>query len=129
MKSLNLEGWLLAAAQVYDTAATAAAKKKASSPRAQPYPRLLIFVTGRGPQRAEFELRMRQLDLRYVAFRTAWLEPGDYPLLLGSADLGVSLHSSSSGLDLPMKVVDMCCVESCEEWCATCACLARMSHV
>jgi beta-1,4-mannosyltransferase len=100
-------GLLLAAAQVYDTAATAAAKKKSSSPASQHYPRLLIFVTGRGPQRAEFELRMRQLDLRYVAFRTAWLEPGDYPLLLGSADLGVSLHSSSSGLDLPMKVVDM----------------------
>lgn len=66
-------------------------------------PRLLVIVTGKGPLRHRFEAQMRALQLRTVALRTAWLEAADYPRLLAAADLGVSLHASSSGLDLPMK--------------------------
>merc|ERR1719387_3377014 len=56
-----------------------------------------------------YEERIRQLQLSAAGIYifTMWLESADYPLLLGSADLGVCLHTSSSGLDLPMKVVDM----------------------
>ena len=67
-------------------------------------PDLLVVVTGKGPSRARYERLMAKAALRHVAFRTLWLEAADYPVLLGSADVGVSLHTSSSGLDLPMKV-------------------------
>ncbi|CAH8273452.1 unnamed protein product [Arabidopsis lyrata] len=71
------------------------------------YPNLLFIITGKGPEKEMYEENIKCLNLRHVAFRTMWLPAEDYPLLLGSADLGVCLHTSSSGLDLPMKVVDM----------------------
>ncbi|MCO5570443.1 hypothetical protein L7F22_024165 [Adiantum nelumboides] len=71
------------------------------------FPCLHIIVTGKGPLKEEFETRMKKLQLSRVWFQTMWVPSRDYPLLLGSADLGVCLHTSSSGLDLPMKVVDM----------------------
>ncbi|XP_022149590.1 UDP-glycosyltransferase TURAN isoform X2 [Momordica charantia] len=71
------------------------------------YPRLLFIITGKGPEKEMYEDKISRLHLKRVAFRTMWLSAEDYPLLLGSADLGVCLHTSSSGLDLPMKVVDM----------------------
>jgi beta-1,4-mannosyltransferase len=71
------------------------------------FPDLVILVTGDGIRRAEFERRFAGLPARRVQLRTRWLEPEDYPRIVGSADLGLCLHRSSSGVDIPMKVVDL----------------------
>ncbi|XP_008051862.1 chitobiosyldiphosphodolichol beta-mannosyltransferase [Carlito syrichta] len=70
-------------------------------------PSLVCVITGRGPLKEHYSRLISQKHFQHIQFCTPWLEAEDYPLLLGSADLGVCLHTSSSGLDLPMKVVDM----------------------
>lgn len=79
----------------------------AASPARRPFPRLLILVTGTGPLRERYEKEMRTIAPGRIHLRTLWLSPEDYVRLLGAADLGLCLHRSSSGLDLPMKVADM----------------------
>jgi beta-1,4-mannosyltransferase len=71
------------------------------------FPDLVILVTGDGARRAEFERRFAGLAARRIQLRARWLEPEDYPRVVGSADLGLCLHRSSSGLDIPMKVADL----------------------
>ena len=75
--------------------------------RARRFPDLVILVTGDGQRRIEFERRFAGLGARRVHLRARWLEPEDYPRVVGSADLGLCLHRSSSGLDIPMKIADM----------------------
>uniref|UniRef100_H0WG01 Chitobiosyldiphosphodolichol beta-mannosyltransferase n=1 Tax=Otolemur garnettii TaxID=30611 RepID=H0WG01_OTOGA len=70
-------------------------------------PSLVCVITGKGPLKDHYSHLIGQKCFQHVQVCTPWLEAEDYPLLLGSADLGVCLHKSSSGLDLPMKVVDM----------------------
>jgi beta-1,4-mannosyltransferase len=71
------------------------------------FPDLVILVTGDGRRRAEFERRFAGLPARRIQLRARFLEPDDYPRVVGSADLGLCLHRSSSGLDIPMKIADL----------------------
>eukprot|EP00563_Minutocellus_polymorphus_P001488 CAMPEP_0181037548 /NCGR_PEP_ID=MMETSP1070-20121207/9461_1 /TAXON_ID=265543 /ORGANISM="Minutocellus polymorphus, Strain NH13" /LENGTH=573 /DNA_ID=CAMNT_0023115273 /DNA_START=33 /DNA_END=1751 /DNA_ORIENTATION=- len=74
---------------------------------ASSFPHVVVIVTGKGPQKEMYEERISRLQLEHVSIMTMWLEAADYPLLLGCADLGVSLHTSTSGIDLPMKILDL----------------------
>lgn len=72
---------------------------------------LLAVITGKGPQKDMYLRRIDELAragrLPNVRIATAFLPFADYAGLLACAHLGICLHMSSSGVDLPMKVVDM----------------------
>ncbi|ETO21537.1 hypothetical protein RFI_15670 [Reticulomyxa filosa] len=74
--------------------------------------RLVIFITGKdeGELKQEFEKNWRAIESKMTNVRVVllWLERYElYVHLLRWCDIGLCFHRSSSGLDLPMKVVDM----------------------
>jgi len=78
-------------------------------------PNLICIITGKGPLKDYYKRKICGLKFNHILVTTPWLESDDYPKIIGCGNLGVCLHLSSSGLDLPMKVVDMfgCCLPVC----------------
>lgn len=70
-------------------------------------PDLICIITGKGLLKQYYCNKILKQQWEHVTVITPWLKSEDYPKILACADLGVCLHTSSSGLDLPMKVVDM----------------------
>lgn len=68
---------------------------------------LNVVITGKGPGKEEFLGSVADYKYTNVQIHTRWLPYEQYHQLLSVCDLGISLHKSSSGYDLPMKVVDM----------------------
>ncbi|KAI8911601.1 hypothetical protein EDD86DRAFT_202826 [Gorgonomyces haynaldii] len=69
--------------------------------------KVYMVITGKGPMKAGFMREISETRFTNVVFKTCFVPAEHYPRLVGCADLGVSLHTSSSGLDLPMKIVDL----------------------
>ena len=90
-----------------DAASNGDGRSGGDKPSGLSSPALLVILTGRGALRESFEARAARRNFTTIAVKTLWLEPADYPKLIGMADLGLCLHQSSSGLDLPMKLADL----------------------
>jgi beta-1,4-mannosyltransferase len=69
---------------------------------------LTIIITGKGPGRRSFECEVRTRHFTNISWIFEFFEKyEDYARFLGCCDIGASFHVSSSGLDLPMKGLDM----------------------
>jgi beta-1,4-mannosyltransferase len=67
----------------------------------------LIFVfTGTGPLKSHYASILKSLQFKNIKIILQWFKTEDYPKIVACADYGISLHDSTSGCDLPIKILD-----------------------
>jgi len=68
---------------------------------------VLLLASGDGERRRGFEARAAAIPDSRAAIRTTFVSGDRYPLLVRSADMGISLHRPAAGLDPAMKIADL----------------------
>lgn len=70
---------------------------------------LMLVITGSGERKKIYQelIKENRYKWKYISVIMKWFKADDYPRMVACADVGICLHYSSSGFDLPMKVVDM----------------------
>jgi beta-1,4-mannosyltransferase len=66
--------------------------------------RLSVLLTGTGELRGAFEARLARRQFTHIAVRVATI---DSHAAIAKADVGLCLHQSASGLDLPLVLSDL----------------------
>lgn len=69
--------------------------------------KLHLVITGKGPLLVKYQPLLARFPNSHCQLQSVWFSQQDYPTFLQACELGVSMHTSTSGLDLPMKVIDM----------------------
>lgn len=75
-----------------------------------PTRRYLVFITGDGPLKKYYSKKIdafNKMPTRCVKVYTAYFPADIYPVAVASMDVGLCMHKSTSGLDFPMKILDM----------------------
>ncbi|KAI1724784.1 UDP-glycosyltransferase TURAN [Ditylenchus destructor] len=98
-------GSLLEALEGYEKHARSDIRQSADETKS--LPKLLVAIIGKGSLKNFYLERIAKMDMQYVHIVITWLTAEDYPQFLACADLGVSLRTSSPGVDMSMKVADM----------------------
>ncbi|CCW61262.1 unnamed protein product [Phytomonas sp. EM1] len=95
--------------QTFGRSSTANSNSEDISCLPHPFSQIWVLITGKGPARGRFEEAVRAARLsKHITVSTLYFQSyKHYSIALGAADVGLCLHFSSSGLDLPMKGVDM----------------------
>ncbi|GMM35516.1 chitobiosyldiphosphodolichol beta-1,4 mannosyltransferase [Saccharomycopsis crataegensis] len=69
--------------------------------------KIFLLVTGKGPEKPQFLSKIASLEFsQNIVIQNHWFTAAEYPKVISLADLAISLHLSSSGIDLPMKILD-----------------------